>query len=297
MARRLASPRRRIAQTLCEDFRAWAPEEPRAPRIGTVIGSGLSNLSVLLEGARQRYVLRFATSPAPAGVDRQREHALHGQAAAVGLAPTPLLADPERGLLITTYLGEAVAVPAQPAPLAALLRRIHALPLTAAAGTAQSSSDALAGLRRQLAANSAAAGLLARRCAALARAEALIRASSAQAVVCHNDLLTPNLRRVEAGYLALDWEYAAPGDPFYDLAVCASEQPGAGGALLEAYLGRAPLEAERRHFRAQQLIYAAIDACWRERYAAGDGATALALAALQRQLAAFDGAGGTDDTT
>lgn len=284
MAAQLTRAQHALATALCRDYRTWAPAEPRAPRVGRCLEHGLSNRSVLLRGARRSYVLRIAAAAAPAGVDRQRERRLLYAAAAQHIAPAPLLCDPARGLLITTVVGEAVSSPALP-ELTALLRAIHALP---ARGQPLCSADTLEHYRRGLDTGTGTAGLLRSATAALHSATARVRGSHFPAVTCHNDLLAANLRRVGARLLALDWEYACTGDAFFDLAVCAWERDDetAFPALLEAYLQRQPTPAEVSRLAAQRLLYAAIDACWRERYAAGEG-LARSQARLRRALAGF----------
>lgn len=288
MAQQLSSSQRRLAQALCADFRRWAPDESSPPRVGDCVPTGLSNTSVLLHGSTQRYVLRIAAPTAPPGIDRHRECALHAAAADNHLAPPQLLCDAEQGLLITAFVGEPVSTDVDAVHQAELLRNIHRLPLpTAYSSTLLNSIDALAALRKELSPGSASEARLAEHAAALRHATLLIEQAADDPVVCHNDLLAANLRSCSAGYLALDWEYAAAGDPFFDLAVSASEYADAGTALLSAYLRRQPSHAEEQRFAAQRLLYAAIDACWRERYAAQHSGTQRALGKLSAQLAGF----------
>jgi thiamine kinase len=284
MAAQLTRAQHALATALCQNFRAWAPSEPRAPRVGRCLEHGLSNRSVLLRGARRRYVLRIAEAATPAGVNRERELRLLCAASARHIAPTPLLCDPARGVLITAVAGEAVSSPALP-ELAVLLRAIHALP---ARGQPLCSADALAHYRRGLAPDTRTARLLQNAAAALRGATETVRGGRSPAVTCHNDLLAANLRSVGSRLLALDWEYACTGDAFFDLAVCAWERDDetAVRALLEAYLQRRPTPAEAARLAAQRLLYAAIDACWRERYAADEG-LAVSQARLRRALAGF----------
>ena len=59
---------------------------------------------------------------------------------------------------------------------------------------------------------------------------------------CHNDLLAGNLIDDGKTIRIIDWEYAAMGDPFFDLGNYAANQrlgPEASRVLLKEYLGRA----------------------------------------------------------
>jgi aminoglycoside phosphotransferase (APT) family kinase protein len=65
---------------------------------------------------------------------------------------------------------------------------------------------------------------------------------------CHRDLNPNNIFEREEGAVFVDWDTAAQGDPYVDLAqlgVFAFRTPAARDALLEAYLGRGPTEQER----------------------------------------------------
>ena len=260
MATAVSAQQRRLIGELCRGFRAWAPrDETRPPRPRGLLGGGFSNLNVLLAGTRRHYVLRIARGAAR-GVDRRREARLLRAAAARQLAPAPLLCDPRRGLLITPFLACDRTRDSDPAQLATLLRRIHRLPCR---GPRTDAAAQLALYRRRLPAADPCARLLQGAGPLLAQAAAQARASAAPPALCHHDLLRANRCRSGRRLLALDWEYAAPGDPFFDLAVCASELSEAHtAALLAHYLGGPPAPAQRRRLAAQSLLYAALEAAW-----------------------------------
>lgn len=68
----------------------------------------------------------------------------------------------------------------------------------------------------------------------------LDRLPPAETCLCHNDLVAQNIIDDDRLYL-IDWEYAALGDPFFDLAVIAQHHElaeDAARALLVAYTGR-----------------------------------------------------------
>lgn len=115
------------------------------------------------------------------------------------------------------------------------------------------------------------------------------------AVICHNDLLGAN-RLVHRGQLvAIDWEYARPGDPFFDLAVVASELDAQQrAALYAAYLQRPPTRTEQRQLMDQLVLYSAIAACWYARHgdaAATRGAVDRLVTVARQALSGEDGPG------
>ena len=59
-------------------------------------------------------------------------------------------------------------------------------------------------------------------------------------MICHNDLTAANVIDV-GGLQLIDWEFAAPGDPFFDLAVVVAHHQldaSTRAHFLTAYLGR-----------------------------------------------------------
>ncbi|WP_269620508.1 choline/ethanolamine kinase family protein [Zhongshania sp. BJYM1] len=84
--------------------------------------------------------------------------------------------------------------------------------------------------------------------------------------VCHNDLLLENLIATDEGRLyAIDWEYAAMGDSFYDLAVIVeghalNEQQQQ--LLLAEYLVRPVNTADWRRLTHWRVIYGYLTVLW-----------------------------------
>lgn len=279
MASNAKASDRVLAAKLCAAFSEWAPEEPAAPVVRGALSGGLSNRSLLLEGAMSSYVLRIGNRHTPPGVDRRRELRLAGAAAEHGLAPPLLFCDPERGLMITRYIGEAENQTSSLDALAALLRAIHTLP---SSGECLDSPAQLGLWREHLSSQSATGQILNNNALCLARSIQCIRSSTRAAVTCHNDLLTANRRIWEGKLIALDWEYAASGDPFFDLAVCTAELTSeqSAKALLSGYLQRRPNTVEEAGFGAQRIVATAIASCWYERQQPGT----VAALTTRRQL-------------
>lgn len=210
----------------------------------TPLHGGLSNRSWRLQDAEQDLALR--QSGAGSGIlgsDLRSELAILEIAAAAGLAPPIVLARPADGLLVTRYIEgpvlsyEDVRVPAMLARIGAWFARLHALLLpqglaaidigARAEGYLQSPGGQLpAAFLQEL-----GRGLAARR-EATPPPERL--------AACHHDPHHLNLLDHGDALIALDWEYAGPGDPAADLAACICYHdldPNQLDALLAGYGG------------------------------------------------------------
>lgn len=272
-------------ERVCLAYRSWAPGESRAPDVGETLSGGRSNLSVLLRGTRKHWVLRVPRGPAPPGVCRRRELAIHRHAAAAGLAPAPVYADPATGLLVTPRLAPAAGDDI--GEIAALLRSIHALPaIEAATASPLDGPCQLRHWRERLGPADPLARLPQATLVALADACTRVSAGAPARVICHNDLLHANRLMCAGRLVAIDWEYARCGDAFFDLAVAASEYaPDQRERLLVRYLERPPTRDERRHFDDQRLVYLAIAACWHAGEGFPSADIANALEAITRAVA------------
>lgn len=84
--------------------------------------------------------------------------------------------------------------------------------------------------------------------------------------LCHNDLSTGNLITGKTGQLyAIDWEYAAMGDRFYDLAVIIEEHTldkHQQRVLLEHYLGTTPHEKHWQRLYYWRSVYQYLCLLW-----------------------------------
>lgn len=236
-----------VDSAVAEVARALGLERPEV----TPLDGGVANRSFRLrEGARD-VVLRVASGAAAGlGASADAELAMQMLAADAGLAPVVVLADSGGRYFVSRFAGGRNPSEGDMRD-ARLLRRIggwiarlHALPpppgLAAVdfgaraevylARAAALGGDAIIGHLRQE---------LARRRAALP--------APARITPCHHDLHRRNLLDDGARILAVDWEYAGPGDPAADLAACigyhALDEHGIT-ALLEGYAsGGAELRA------------------------------------------------------
>ena len=186
-------------------------------RVGQRLSDGPTNTSYRVEYAGEHYVLRLDKPGArQLGLNRDNEKRVVRAVADAGLAPEPLFHDTAGGVYLRRFLpGRSwdtadLAKPENLRRLAVLLRKLHSLPLLG------DGFDPLAAARRY----AAQLGSEAAR-SVLQRAEALMQKIGEAAphqALCHNDLVCENI--LEGDQLMLiDWEYAAVGDPIFDLAV------------------------------------------------------------------------------
>ena len=144
-------------------------------------------------------------------------------AAAIGLAPPILIARPDEGLLVTRHAAGRMLTRADFRDTAMLVRvgawlaRLHAGTPPAALAVVDFGERAAGYLATMQAAAATPAT------AAIAEALAARRAAlpePARLAPCHHDLHHRNFVDTPAGLVAIDWEYAGPGDPAADLASC-----------------------------------------------------------------------------
>lgn len=195
----------------------------RNPEV-TLLSGGLSNRSWRLRDAKQDLVLRQSGATAgQLGADRPSEIAMLGIAAGAGLAPQLVLARPDDGLLVTRYVDGQVLTRMGVGRSTMLVRigawfaRLHALAPpqgVAAIDFGERAAGYLGKLRAQ--APSPFAAELELRLAAKRNS----LPSPRRIAACHHDLHHLNLVEQGVALIALDWEYAGPGDPAADLAAC-----------------------------------------------------------------------------
>jgi len=185
---------------------------------------GLANRSWRLVDARQDVVVRLAGVTARAlGADPESERAMHALAAGIGLAPAIVIARPGDGLLVTRHAAGRMITGADFRSTAMLervgawLARLHAEAPPAGLAVVDFGERAAGYLATMQAASASPAA------AAIAASLAARRAAlpkPARLAACHHDLHHRNFVDTPAGLVAVDWEYAGPGDPAADLASC-----------------------------------------------------------------------------
>lgn len=231
---RLPQDLQRAVATVAGELGLVAPEIMALP-------GGVANRALRLRDARHDLALRVAGGTAAAlGASRSSECAMHALAAGAGLAPPIVLARPERGLLVTAFVTgrmlskEDMQDPAVLRRVGDWIARLHALPPPPGLPVVDFGARAAAYLETmRTRAPSPEAVELARRLAAQRAALA-----PPHAVACHHDLHHRNLIDDGSRLMAVDWEYAGPGDPAADLAACIGYHelaPSRVDALLSGY--------------------------------------------------------------
>lgn len=226
------------------------------------LSHGPVNRSWLLATDDSQLVLRVDGSLAgQLGLDRRGELAVLNAVSAAGIGPEPIWADPERGWLVTRYLpgraweNDHLKDPTRLERLAGVLKLLHALP---PAGPAFEPGRIARVYAAQI--GTEAAGRLAEETEARAQ---VLYADTGPGVMCHNDLVNANI--IESEPLRfIDWEYAAVGDPYFDLAVIVREHEltvPETRKLLEAWSGSCTPEQEFR-LNAYGELYDRLAALW-----------------------------------
>lgn len=201
----------------------------------TPLEGGIFNRSYRLREDQRDLVLRIAGRTAMGlGADSRAEIAMQSLAAAAGLAPPVVLADARRGFVVSEFAGgraPSVGEMREPALLRRIggwIARLHALDVPPGLAPVDFGERAAACLARVVAQDRD--GFVRRLQRELARRRATIP-PPALLVPCHHDLHRRNLLDDGTRILAVDWEYAGPGDPAADLAACASYHTLDGTAI------------------------------------------------------------------
>jgi thiamine kinase len=193
---------------------------------------------------------------------------------APALAPALVYCDLERAFMVSRWVEgrswspDEVKGEANIVKMAALLRRVHALPIPLPARLMNPLSWVQvygAALSRR------GRGVPdpALRVAAESRLNEFNQLPAAPGVVCHSDLHSMNLLSRDESLVLLDWEYAHISDPFWDLAGWAANndfEPHAQGELLTQYLGRAPSPSDWRRLRLLMWLYDYVCLLWSQLY-------------------------------
>ncbi len=252
------------------------------------IEGGLSNRAWRLDVPGEAWFARLGHPVASElGVDRASECALLRAVAAAGLSPEVLACEPAADLLVTRFVDGSpwqatdVRVEANLQRVAALLRRLHALPVLAGVQAVSYSQQALR----------LAAGLPG------GRDEAILHDRAAQVfarldgrgytpALCHHDLHHLNVLDDGRRLWLVDWEYGGRSDPLMDLAgflAMHELNPAPTEVFLEAYgalppADRALVEAARWAFDYVQWLW------YRRRFPDGSAVGGEPTECLSRRL-------------
>ena len=283
---------------LPEDWHKWSNTRPSLVR---PLSNGLTNRSFLLTADDATLALRW-NSPISTELDLDRpteEQILH-RAGQARLGAPLVYCDPDHRYLVTGFIDgtpwRKLTGDKNPAltQLARLTRSIHQLPTVDrtldSPGKIAHYWQSICGSREFI------HGLRTLDSAVRDHITAAARMNDGM-VLCHNDLQPENLIFGREGDLyAIDWEYAASGDPFYDLAVISEEHQLQGPALhqfLDAYLLRPATSVDLQRLTHWRVIYIYLSLLW---YAiqscqcpAPDRVLDTKVAALQQRLSSASG--------
>jgi len=181
------------------------------------LAGGPASDSWLLTAGDERFVARLDKPLAKLlGLDRCAELEVLQTVSTAGIGPQIIWADPDKGVLVTSYIsGNAwspgdVHDPVRLVKLAATLHRLHSLPPR---GPVFAPGKMALVYAREVGTRSASR--IAQQAAKLA--EKLL-SEIRRPALCHNDLVHSNIIDGEPVRL-IDWEYSAVGDPYFDLAI------------------------------------------------------------------------------
>jgi thiamine kinase len=229
-----------------------------------LLSDGPSNTSYLVKGEAGLCVLRVDKPlAAELGLDREAEHDVSETTSLAGIGPQPLYFDAEHGISLRQYLPgrtwdeNDLRKPDNLGKLASRLRDLHALPPV---GNLFSPGVAARRYARQLGT---------RESQALADEANLILAELhsglARECLCHNDLVAGNILESSDGLKFIDWEYAALGDPWFDLALVVEHhqlEDVLQSGFVQAYLMREPRASELIRLRDWRRFYRLLLLLW-----------------------------------
>ncbi|MCK6450742.1 MAG: phosphotransferase family protein [Alphaproteobacteria bacterium] len=250
----------RVARLTC--WRGRVAPEP--------LSGGLSNRNFLVRDGDRRCVVRLGEDVPVHGLLRRNEIACSRAAAACGLSPELVHAEP--GVLVFAFIdgrtlaAEDVRADAMLPRVLALVRRCHDEMPRQIAGAPPLFwvFHALRDYARTLrAGGSRMAGQLPRLMAIGERLERAV--GPIELKFGHNDLLAANLIDDGGRLWLIDWEYGGFNSPLFDLGNLASNNglsPAQVDWLLAAYDGRAPVPARRRAFDAMTCASLLREAMW-----------------------------------
>ena len=254
----------KLDQALAQ-WRHWDCDPPLGapPLTGAVLGAGHSNHSILVHGPCDLVVRIDGVDPASNHLNRAVEWRCLQAGHAAGIAPRPVYFNPQLGCLVCEYLApDPVQDPTLPA-VGRLLRSIHSLPPR---HQRLDIGARILSLEKQLQHRDGPglARLFSHR-KAVARSLEAAQQEQRDLVLCHNDLLQAN-RIASGGRLwAIDWEYCAMANPWYDLAVIAAGDAldcAATAELLEGYLDRTPTPTEYARLHRFACVYQYLELLW-----------------------------------
>ncbi len=288
----------------------WCDQKPQLLR---QLKGGLTNHSFLVQSSSQQYVLRINAQNSNAlDLDRDVEVRALTHAAEVGIGARLIHCDPGRQYLVTEYIegrqwcAEDIHIEGGVEQLATLLKAIHHLePVNKTLNIREKAASYWCAI-----ADHSDWGLH-EWALQLKKLEPEIQAHISQAeekrpclCFCHNDLLAENLLLdnllldSHSHLYAIDWEYAAMGDAYFDLAVIVEGHAlndAVAERLLRSYAGLSSNEnlpkRHRQRLYHNRVIYRYLTMLWyavkHSSQALDDTGTVSGESLLDKQLASL----------
>ena len=222
------------------------------------LGGGLTNANVIVGDGAERYVLRLNNPASEAlGIDRALEARILQQ---LPVGTSLNVIEMTEHFMLTPFVEarQGLANHTEITSLLALLKQLHALHVDAPAIDYMARITELVGDTM----DTVWQALLAKLNTALYQQEASFGAHDA---LCHHDLVAANIlwpMGMAERPILIDWEYAARGDLFFDLACLLEEHKHLAlseAALLKNY-GLDPQCAPK--LRVYRAVYLALAAAW-----------------------------------
>ncbi|MEH6912014.1 MAG: choline/ethanolamine kinase family protein [Oceanicoccus sp.] len=266
------------------------------------LSGGLTNRSYLLQSQGARYVLRInAANSLQLDLDRRAEIEILQVAGKKGIATEFVYADPAGSFLVTRFVDgdlwqrEWSYSSDNIFRIAALLKSIHRLEGVSRVMNIRNKSE------RYWQVVDTDKKLTEKLRAVKQKVEAYIglaESKNRNSCLCHNDLLAENIMvAADDKLVAIDWEYAAMGDPYFDLAVVVEGHrlnSFLEKKLLSDYLGNEPSTAEISRLQCCRIEYVYLEILWYAVQFSSSRALMFGqiveekITYLDRQLNAFD---------
>ncbi|WP_160152769.1 choline kinase family protein [Microbulbifer sp. ALW1] len=253
-----------VEHLIANEWQRWSD---RPPKLIRSLEGGLTNRSFLIDAGDKTLVLRInAPNSLALDLNRAAEAEALQQASPKDLCAPLVYVDPAHRYLLTQFVDGAPLDINQPqafAQLAQLLQQIHQLPpISVQLDIADKANRYWQCIDR----NTDFFPVLAQLHQLM---ELQLKQSSTcpeSYRLCHNDLLPNNLLKDISGQLrAIDWEYAACGDPFFDLATVTvgyDLDRQQQRTLLTEYLLRPACEADLTRLDHWKRTYRYLSVLW-----------------------------------
>jgi len=251
-----------LIETILNQYDSWQLTEPllAPPEIVTHLTRGTTHRAVKVCGptasGSRCFVIRYASrDPATLAMPPEHERRVMQQAYSMGLAPRLVHWYDNARVTVSEFIDGHMDTP-DPALLGQTLRRIHGLPIKA--DPISLSNHLQRYTSHAIERGVAPEQLIDPNFEPLARAISLLESSAP--VLCHNDLGRGNLIITGEQAVVIDWEYAAMGNRYFDLAAATAGWPELDpGAVIAAAIPRdfSPME-----WQAALGVYAALEWNW-----------------------------------